>query len=163
MTAPLVTRWAWCLPLWRSLAACHPYCVTTFPCWPSGSQRILLGCFISVPGIPWLEPDTWQPSLRHKYLLTSRIYLVLGCAGVSPEHRPCGVDSPVGETDPPPDSDSPDWAGPPLSLRRGLGGIGGGKGPMNEQDGLGLHPHRWPPAQRGKLTVNRVIDQSMSK
>ena len=99
MTAPLVTRWAWCLPLRRSLAACHPYCVTTFPCRPSGSQRILLGCFISVPGIAWLEPDTWQPSLRHKYLLTSRIYLVLGCAGVSPEHRPHGVDSPVGETD----------------------------------------------------------------
>ena len=49
---------------------------------------------------------------------------MLGCAGVSPEHRPHGVDSPVGETDPPLDSDSPDWAGPPLSLRRGLGGIG---------------------------------------
>lgn len=28
-----------------------------------------------------------------------------------------------GETDPPLDSDSPDWAGPPLSLRRGLGGV----------------------------------------
>ena len=65
---------------------------------------------------------------------------MLGCAGVSPEHLPRGVDSPAGEPDPPPESDSPDGAGPPLSLRRGLGGIGGGecggKGSMMNQMAL---------------------------